>query len=78
MTYYLSCITCQIVLTLCVTLTVIHHSKKQNKANEGGSIFKITDPEQTRPREWQNALKSASFMTALFRFLANSRLVTAM
>jgi hypothetical protein len=31
--------------------------------------YQITGPEQTRPKEWSETLKSASFKTAFFRFL---------
>jgi hypothetical protein len=33
-------------------------------------VFNITGPDQNRPKDWQAALKSSSFKTSLFRFLA--------
>ena len=33
-------------------------------------VFNISGPEQVRPKEWQNALKSCSFKTSFYRYLA--------
>ena len=48
-------------------------SLKEPERNRRGAAeltFSITGPDQKRPRDWQQALKSASFKTALFRFFA--------
>ena len=36
---------------------------------ENEAVFTITGPQQKRPKDWQKALRSASFKTAFFRFL---------
>ena len=33
-------------------------------------VFNTSDPDQVRPKEWRNALKSCSFKTSFYRYLA--------
>ena len=44
--------------------------EQRNEADDG-STFVITGPKQTRPKIWQQALKSASFKTALCTFFTS-------
>ena len=51
----------------------ISPSIKESERNRRGAAevtFTITGPEQKRPRDWQQALKSSSFKTGFFHFLS--------
>ena len=47
----------------------IKNTERMNRG-EDSITYHITGPEQKRPRNWQHALRSASFKTAFFKFLS--------
>ena len=47
----------------------IKYLERERRGSEDFTLS-ITGREQIRPRDWENALKSASFKTSLFKFLA--------
>ena len=44
---------------------------EHTRRGENEAVFTITGPQQKRPKDWQKALRSASFKTAFFRFLVD-------
>ena len=42
---------------------------ERNRRGSSDASFKITGPEQTRPKDWEKALQLDSFKTAFLRFL---------
>ena len=54
--------------------TYLSFSIKDCERNRRGShdtLYNITGPDQRRPKDWQLALKSASFRASFFRFIAS-------
>ena len=50
------------------TVSIKQHERERR--GQDGVIFSITGPEQKRPKDWQQALRSQSFKMAFVRFLA--------